>query len=106
MKIFEIIIDEGSLQKDINTLSKQQQGQINLKKNVRAHDEMTKKLGVDPLKSTQSLMYAKKHGIDPGEMVKQSPQYKMRLGRGARPAGWNKQSGNIARAKNKAIRDA
>ena len=103
---------------NINKLSNQQQGQIDLKKNVQAHDEMTTKLGVDPLKSTQALMYAKKQGIEPSAMVKQTPQYKMRS-RGYKsdyssippssPQGNfapDSQQGNLARVRAKARRDA
>ncbi len=39
---------------------------------------MTNKLGYSPEKSTQALIHAKKHGIEPNAMVKSSPQYKMR----------------------------
>tara|TARA_Y100000782_G_scaffold71038_1_gene76768 strand:- start:370 stop:1260 length:891 start_codon:yes stop_codon:yes gene_type:complete len=111
-------VQEGNLRSDINKLSNQQQGQIDLKKNVQAHDEMTTKLGVDPLKSTQALMYAKKQGIEPSAMVKQTPQYKMRS-RGYKsdyssippssPQGNfapDSQQGNLARVRAKARRDA
>ncbi len=104
-------VQEGSLRKDINTLSNHQQRQIDLKKNVQAHDEMTTKLGMDPLKSTQALMHAKKHGIEPSAMVQGSPQYKMR-GRsyGVKPGAYDHlkatPAGNIARAKMKARKDA
>ncbi|RZD42852.1 MAG: hypothetical protein CXT73_01960 [Methanobacteriota archaeon] len=110
-------VQEGNLQSDINKLSNQQQGQIDLKKNVQAHDEMTTKLGVDPLKSTQALMYAKKQGIEPSAMVQQTPQYKMRS-RGYKSdyssippvpppiSAPDSQQGNLARVRAKARRDA
>ncbi len=85
MKVTEIIteddITEMGVMKanpSIANLSKHQQKQIDRKKNVQAHDEMTNKLGYSPEKSTQALIHAKKHGIEPNAMVKSSPQYKMR----------------------------
>ena len=89
MRVQEIIIEDDvsetmgvmKANPSIKNLSKHQQKQIDLKKNVQAHDELTKNLGYSPEKSTQALIHAKKHGIEPSAMVQNSPQYKMR-GRG------------------------
>tara|TARA_B100000287_G_scaffold403501_1_gene425378 strand:- start:366 stop:638 length:273 start_codon:yes stop_codon:yes gene_type:complete len=83
MKVKEIISEKNwmDMDDDIKRLSKHQQRQIDRKKNVQAHDELTKNLGYSPEKSTQALIHAKKHGIEPSAMVQNSPQYKMR-GRG------------------------